>query len=203
MDVKEYPRATVILRGYSAEVTERILDIIDGDGLDLAVEVTRNSASFADLKRHIQDHPRLRIGAGTIVTMADAQLAVSMGCQFVLSPVVLPVNVVEFCHNAGVLVIPGAYTPTEIHAAWASGADIVKLFPVRDLSAHYVRDVRGPLGDVPIMAVGGVSLSNIRTLLGHGVNYVGIGSALFPKPASELAAADLRQALHSLETAVS
>lgn len=201
MNINDYPRATVILRGYPTHIVDCILETIDDDGLDVAVEVTRNSQNFTDLERQVREHPDVRIGAGTILTLEDARLAVSLGCQFVLSPVALPPAVIDLCHQAEVLVIPGAYTPTEIYAARQAGADIVKLFPIRDLSEHYVRDIEAPLGGTPIMGVGGVTLATMGSLFERGVSYVGIGAALFGRPMQDLEATDIRQALRDLAAA--
>lgn len=114
-----------------------------------------------------------------MLDVADAQAAIDLGCRFVLSPVVLDRSVVDLCHAAGLLVVPGVYTPSEIYTAVRNEADIVKVFPIGQLPASYIKDVRAPLGDEPIMGVGGVSIANMGELFSHGVDYVGLGSSLF------------------------
>lgn len=202
MKIADYPRVTIILRNVPQRVVDVIVATIDDDGLDLAVEVTRNSTNFDDLSRYARGHPTVRIGAGTVLTEDDARAAIDAGCQFVLSPVLLPTGTVELCHGAGLIVVPGAYTPTEIHRARESGADIVKLFPVRDLSAHYVRDVKAPLGEVPIMGVGGVSIEAIPELLAQGVDYVGIGSGFLGSDLGAVTDEQVRTSLHRVVAAV-
>lgn len=196
MRLEEYPKVTVILRNVPRRVVDAVVGTIDDADLDLAVEVTRNSANFADVGSYVAEHPRVRIGAGTVITEDDARAAIEAGCQFVLSPVLLDDSVVALCKAAGLLVVPGAYTPTEIHRAVASGADIVKLFPVRDLSEQYVRDVKAPLGDVPIMGVGGVSVAGMPRLFASGVDYVGIGTGLLGKDLPAVSEEQVRDALH-------
>jgi 2-dehydro-3-deoxyphosphogluconate aldolase/(4S)-4-hydroxy-2-oxoglutarate aldolase len=174
-----YPRTTVILRDASVELADAVVQTIAEEHLRIAVEITRNSANFSDIERYAADHPKLAIGAGTVVDVTGARSAIDLGCQFILSPVVLDRSVVELCHEAGLLVVSGGYTPTEIHTAVQNGADIVKVFPIGQLSASYIKDVRAPLGEVPIMGVGGVSIANMGDLFSRGVNYVGLGSSLF------------------------
>lgn len=198
MKLAEYPRVTIILRNVPRRLVDAVVGTIADDGLDLAVEVTRNSANFEDVGRYVREHPSVRIGAGTVITDDDARVAIDAGCQFVLSPVLLASSTVEMCHAAGLLVIPGAYTPTEIRRAVDAGADIVKLFPVRDLSEHYVRDVQAPLGDVPLMGVGGVSVAGIPGLFAQGLGYVGIGSGLLGRDLDAVTEDQTREALHGV-----
>lgn len=202
MNVDDYPRATVILRNVPRHVADAVVGTIGDDRLDLAVEITRNSANFDDVARYVREYADVAVGAGTVLGEDDARRAIDAGCRFVLSPVLLPPSVVDLCHTAGLLVVPGAYTPTEIFRAVEEGADIVKLFPVRDLSEHYVRDVRAPLGDVPLMGVGGVSLTNMRALLTRGLDYVGIGSGLFGGDLGAVTEDRVRDALHEVAALV-
>lgn len=184
--ISHYPRVTVILREVPTAVIHEIVNVIAERQLDLAIEVTRNSSNFTQVRSLIASHPDVLLGAGTILTLDDARQAADMGCRFILSPVVLPAEVVDLAHDAGMLAIPGAYTPTEVHTAAANGADIVKLFPVRDLPPSYVRDIRAPLGPIPLMGVGGISTSNITTMFESGLDHVGIGSSLFGKEVTDL-----------------
>lgn len=179
LTVATYPRATVILRDATVEFTNAVVQTIADEHLGIAVEITRNSANFGDIGRYTADHPNLAIGAGTVLDVADARSAIGLGCKFILSPVVLDRSVVELCHEASMLVVSGGYTPTEIYTAVRNGADIVKVFPIGQFSASYIKDVRAPLGKVPIMGVGGVSIANMGELFSQGINYVGLGSSLF------------------------
>lgn len=201
MELADYPKVTVILRNAPRALADAVIGTIASDGLELAIEITRNSANFNDVARYVLEYPHVTIGAGTILTGDDASLAVDAGCKFILSPVALAPSVVDLGHTASMLVIPGAYTPTEIYQAFQEGADIVKLFPIRDLSAHYVRDVKATLGDIPIMGVGGVSMANMDQLLAGGVDYVGIGSGLFGREPGVLTDERVGEALRHLAAA--
>lgn len=179
LTVATYPRATVILRDVAVELADAVVQTIADERLSIAVEITRNSANFSDIERYAGEHPQLAIGAGTVLDVADAQAAIDLSCRFVLSPVILDRSVVDLCHAAGLLVVPGAYTPSEIYTAVRNEADIVKVFPIGQLPASYIKDIRAPLGNVPIMGVGGVSIANMGELFSRGVDYVGLGSSLF------------------------
>jgi len=194
----DYPRVTVILRDVPQDAVEAIVTAIQDGHLDLAVEITRNSSNFHQIGRLVAEHPDVLVGAGTILNLDDARQAADMGCRFILSPVVLPADVIGFAHDAGMLTIPGAYTPTEVHAAVHNGADIVKLFPVRDLSPSYVRDIRAPLGPIPFMGVGGVSVANIPAMFDRGLEYIGIGSSLFGKQLDRMNTDAIAQTLTDL-----
>lgn len=121
--------------------------------------------------------PGTLIGAGTVLDAAQAAEVISAGADFVVSPVT-DRDMIQVCRDAGILVAPGAFTPTEIMKAWRAGADIVKVFPATSLGPQYFRDLRGPLPHVRLMPTGGVTLENTRDFLAAGACCVGIGTAL-------------------------
>lgn len=202
MERVDYPKVTVILRNATRHFADAVIGTIANDGLDLAVEITRNSKNFNDIARYVNEYPNVAIGAGTILTLDDAALAIGAGCKFILSPVVLTAPLVELCHAASTLVVSGAYTPTEIYRATQEGADIVKLFPISEVSTHYVRDIKAPLGNIPIMGVGGVSMSNMGEFFATGIDYVGIGSGLFGKEPESLTDERVGEVLRDLAALV-
>ena len=115
------------------------------------------------------------IGAGTVMTLEQADEAKRAGADFALAPDT-NVNVIRHVVGLGMVSVPGAMTPSEIAAAYEAGAGIVKLFPAGDLGLDYVKAIRGPINHVPLMAVGGVDLDNVRKFLDNGFTSVGIGS---------------------------
>jgi 2-dehydro-3-deoxyphosphogluconate aldolase/(4S)-4-hydroxy-2-oxoglutarate aldolase len=117
------------------------------------------------------------LGAGTVTDAATASAVIDAGASFVVSPVFKP-EVVAACHARDVAVMPGCFSPTEILAAYESGADIVKLFPATALGPQFIKDVRGPLPQVKLMPTGGVTLENAGDWVRAGAVAVGIGSAL-------------------------
>jgi len=125
--------------------------------------------------------PEAIVGAGTVLTRGQAEAALAAGARFLVSPVG-DTWLVEMGHAAGVAVAIGGLTPTEIVAAQRAGADYVKLFPGDALGGpKYIRNLRGPLPDVPLMVTGGVTRENAADYLAAGAQSVGLGSDLVPK----------------------
>lgn len=123
---------------------------------------------------------KLCIGAGTVMTETQVSIAAEAGARYIISPDTNEA-VIKKTKALGLISIPGALTPTEIANAYAFGADYVKLFPAGDLGLVYIQSVRAPLAHIPMMAVGGVSVENIRSFLDAGLVGVGIGSAIVDK----------------------
>lgn len=117
------------------------------------------------------------LGAGTVLTGQQAAVAVDAGAEFLIAPNV-DEEVMESASGLGVLHIPGALTPTEIAFAARLGAPAVKLFPAARLGAAYVRDLRGPLPGLRLIATGGVSAANAAEFLEAGCIAVAAGGAL-------------------------
>jgi 2-dehydro-3-deoxyphosphogluconate aldolase/(4S)-4-hydroxy-2-oxoglutarate aldolase len=122
------------------------------------------------------------IGAGTVLDAVTARAAILSGAEFIVAPTLNP-EVVEICHRYDKVVVPGAYTPTEILTAWELGADIVKLFPAEAGGPAYVKAVQAPLPQVKLMAVGGVSLETAAAFIRAGAVALGVGSNLVNKKA--------------------
>ncbi len=117
------------------------------------------------------------IGIGSVRSLDEAKLAIDSGAQFVVSPITsLPI--IDFCKQSTIVVCPGAFSPTEIATCWDAGADIVKVFPARNLGANYIRDVLAPMPYLKLMPTGGVDLKNIASYFAAGAAAVGIGSQL-------------------------
>lgn len=122
------------------------------------------------------DGPYL-VGAGTVIRRPQLEAARRAGADFAVAPV-FDRELVSTAVAEGLPFIPGAFTPTEIAAAWASGATFVKLFPASGVGPAFVRELRGPMSEVEIIATGGVDASNARAYLDAGAAAVGVGSAL-------------------------
>lgn len=144
-----------------------------------AIEITMTVPGAVDIIRELaRTKPAgTLIGAGTVLDAGTATEAIAAGADFIVSPVT-DRDTIQACREAGVLVAPGAFTPTEIVAAWRAGADIVKVFPATSLGPQFFRDLRGPLPFVRLMPTGGVTLENARLFLAAGACAVGIGTAL-------------------------
>jgi len=117
------------------------------------------------------------IGAGSVLDGETARAALLAGADFLVSPV-LRQDVITMAKRYGKIVIPGAFTPTEILTAWEAGADVVKVFPATKLGPEFFKDIRGPLPQVKLTPTGGVNLGNLGQFLQAGAVFVGVGSAL-------------------------
>jgi 2-dehydro-3-deoxyphosphogluconate aldolase / (4S)-4-hydroxy-2-oxoglutarate aldolase len=145
-----------------------------------AVEVTLTSngalAALARLREELP--PDALLGVGTVRSAEDAERAVGAGAAYLIAPDFRP-EVVGWAVAREVPVIPGALTPTEIAAAWAAGATAVKVFPVSAVGGPaYLRAVRAPLPEVPMVPTGGVGIDDIGAYLAAGAAAVGIGAPL-------------------------
>jgi 2-dehydro-3-deoxyphosphogluconate aldolase/(4S)-4-hydroxy-2-oxoglutarate aldolase len=176
-------RLIAILR--RVEPRERLLGLVEGlaeDGVRL-FEVTLDEPGAGDDLIAVRE--RLRsggmtepvVGAGTVVTADRLEAAMAADAAFIVAPT-LDVDLVARTIDRGVPVIPGAYSPTEIALAWRSGATFVKVFPVSSLGPSHVRELRGPLPDIELIATGGVDQSDARSFLAAGCVAVGVGGAL-------------------------
>ena len=154
------------------------------------VEITLDSADALETIASLRDDPQLVVLAGTVRTADDVRAAVAAGAQACVGPGLVP-EVLAACREAGLPAIPGAMTPTEVETAWRLGAELVKLFPAARLGPEFVRDLRGPLGDVPLLATGGVDTANTPAFLRAGAAAVGVGSALVGAADITAAARDL------------
>ncbi|HEY2783428.1 MAG TPA: bifunctional 4-hydroxy-2-oxoglutarate aldolase/2-dehydro-3-deoxy-phosphogluconate aldolase [Fimbriiglobus sp.] len=120
---------------------------------------------------------RIVLGVGTVISAEDGQRAVDAGAEFLVAPTFNP-EVVRLAQLLDVVVMPGAFTPTEILAAWNAGADVVKVFPAEVVGPAFFRAMRGPLPHVKLMPTGGVDLSTAAAFLKAGAVCLGVGSQL-------------------------
>lgn len=178
-----FPKVTVILRGYDYNQVNSVMEVLASKGEHFAVEVTLNSPDvFNTIKNIVHQYGEsLFIGAGTVLNLEDAKRAVESGAQFILSPIMLDKEILEYCKDKGIMTIPAGMTPTEVYQLFQDGADIVKLFPATSIDLSHFKAMKGPLGELPLMAVGGVNSHNTNNFLDGGASYVGIASGIFHK----------------------
>jgi 2-dehydro-3-deoxyphosphogluconate aldolase/(4S)-4-hydroxy-2-oxoglutarate aldolase len=122
----------------------------------------------------------MNIGAGTVCTMEELDLACDAGASFIVSPI-LSIEIIKKSIERKVAVFPGALTPTEIFKAHLLGATAVKVFPITSFGPKYVKDLIAPLDNMKLIPVGGVSKNNIRAFFENGSYGVGMASSLFSK----------------------
>ena len=138
--------------------------------------ITENREKLKALKKALGN--RIRFGAGTVLTKDEVQAAFDAGAEYIISPDT-DEEVITETKRLGMLSIPGAMTPSEVKRAWKLGADMVKLFPADDLGMHYIQNLKGPLGHIPLMATGGVNPVTIPQFLKAGITAVGTGITVF------------------------
>jgi 2-dehydro-3-deoxyphosphogluconate aldolase/(4S)-4-hydroxy-2-oxoglutarate aldolase len=161
----------------------------------LALEITMTSpGALGAIEEAVEKlGDRVIIGVGSVLDAVTARLAILAGAGFVVSPVLKP-EIIEVCQRYSIPCIPGAFTPTEILAAWETGADVVKIFPATKLGPSFIKDIRGPLPQVKLTPTGGVNLENTGEFIKAGAVFAGVGGALVDKKlVAEKKWADLAQ----------
>jgi len=142
------------------------------------VEITFTVPEAPRVMAELAPQADLVVGAGTVLTAAQARDALAAGARFIIAPN-LSREVAAEAVRAGVMFCPGAYTTTEILAAREAGAHVVKVYPVGVAGGPpYIRVIRDPLPDVPMLAAGGTTLDNVVPFLEAGCVGVGLGASL-------------------------
>src|SRR5579864_2503634 len=149
------------------------------DGGVNVMEITFTVPHALEVIRQVQQvlGDRILLGAGTVLDPETARAAILAGTEFIVAPT-LNLEVIRLCHRYDKLVLPGAFSPTEILAAWEAGADIVKVFPADVLGPAFFKAMRGPLPQIRLMPTGGVDLNSAAEFLRAGACCLGLGSQL-------------------------
>ncbi len=142
------------------------------------VEITFNVPDAHEVIGKIASTEGVTVGAGTVLSISDAKMALEAGASYIVSPH-LDEEIVRFTKEAGTVSIPGACTPTEILRAHRAGADIVKLFPFVEMGGlRFLKTIRGPLPFIKYMPSGGVTDENYQEYLDASVSGIIVGSAI-------------------------
>lgn len=176
-------RAIGVVRASKFTLGMEMAKAIAQGGMKL-IEIAWNSDQAPTLVTQLrQVLPECQIGVGTILSVDQLYAAIQAGAQFCFSPHV-DANLIKAALAENIAVVPGALSPTEIVTAWQAGASSVKVFPVERLGgSQYIRSLQGPLGHIPMIPTGGVSLDNAEAMIKAGAIAVGLSSNLFPTPA--------------------
>lgn len=166
-----------IIRGADPNDVMKITEALLNGGVT-TIEVTMNSPKALSVIEKITEEfgDRVLVGAGTVLDAETARHAILAGAKFILSPTVNS-DTITLTKRYGAVSIPGAFTPTEILSAYENGGDIIKVFP-GILGPSYIKDILGPLPQIPLLPTGGVDLENIHAFFTAGAVGCGIGSAL-------------------------
>lgn len=144
-----------------------------------AIEVTFTVPGAAEIIRRLAEEmdDEILLGAGTVLTADQAREAVAAGAEYLIAPDTDP-EVIAEAHRLGRPIFPGAFSPSEVARAWKLGADLIKLFPAARLGPAYLKDLRGPFPQIPLVPVGGVDASNCADYFRNGAVAIGVGGKL-------------------------
>jgi 2-dehydro-3-deoxyphosphogluconate aldolase/(4S)-4-hydroxy-2-oxoglutarate aldolase len=178
LDIILTTKIIAVIRMPDAAKVARTAEAIRRGGVR-AIEITMTTPGALEIIGEMAGEKRagVLIGAGTVLDAATAAAVIQAGADFVVSPV-LNFDMIRVCRDGDTFVAPGAFTPTEILAAWGEGADVVKVFPASAAGPKYFKDLKGPFPDVRLMPTGGVSVENAAEFMRSGACCVAIGTAL-------------------------
>lgn len=175
-------RALGIIRVQAASDLVRIAQALYAGGLS-CLEITMTTpGALRAIEGAREELPEVLMGAGTVLDAPTARQAILAGAQFLVTPTVR-LDVLEVAHRYGIPAIIGAMTPTEILTAWEAGANLVKVFPASALGSKYLREVHGPLPQIPLVPTGGITAENAAEFIQAGAVAVCAGSWLVDKKA--------------------
>ena len=175
--IEECGIVAIIRANSSKELFDTAVAIKNG-GVDV-IEITMTTPNalqvISDVSNRLGDS--VLIGVGSVLDAETARAAMLAGAEFVVSPVTKP-DIIAICNRYGKVIIPGAFTPTEILCAWETGADYVKVFPSSGVGPSYIKDIKAPLPQIPLVPTGGVTAENASEFIKAGAAALGVGSAL-------------------------
>ncbi|WP_287453955.1 bifunctional 4-hydroxy-2-oxoglutarate aldolase/2-dehydro-3-deoxy-phosphogluconate aldolase [Leptolyngbya sp. UWPOB_LEPTO1] len=182
LNLLEKERSISIIRAPNFQMGLQMAKTAISGGMRL-IEISWNTDASTELVSQLRSmFPDCTIGVGTILAPSDLKNAIAAGAQFAFMPHT-DFDLIAIAKRQEIPIIPGAFTPTEIMTAWNAKASCVKVFPIP--SVNYLKAVRAPLGHIPMIPTGGVTIENAKSLIQAGAIAVGIGGNLFPKIAIE------------------
>ncbi|OAB26535.1 2-dehydro-3-deoxyphosphogluconate aldolase [Paenibacillus macquariensis subsp. defensor] len=178
MESLKETKIIAIVRGIPEDKADAAAEALWEGGVRF-LEVTMNTPGALNIIRRWRDRfdGRVNIGAGTVTDADLAAAAIKAGAEFLITPNT-DEDTIKHAVNAGIPIVPGAMTPTEIVQAWKFGAQAVKVFPSGTLGASYIKELQGPLSHIPMVATGGVTLDNMATYAASGAYAFGLGGSL-------------------------
>jgi 2-dehydro-3-deoxyphosphogluconate aldolase/(4S)-4-hydroxy-2-oxoglutarate aldolase len=170
-----------VIRTSSADDARFAVEEVAHGGIPI-IEVTMTVPGAIDVIRGLaKSFPEVVLGAGTVVDEDTARQCIEAGAQFIGNPALDLPTVERVQKNPEVIMMSGALTPTEVLSAWKAGADFVKIFPCSLVgSDNYIRTLKRPFPNVPLIAAGGVNQQNAAHYILAGVAAVSVGKELIP-----------------------
>jgi 2-dehydro-3-deoxyphosphogluconate aldolase/(4S)-4-hydroxy-2-oxoglutarate aldolase len=173
-----------VIRVSSAVEALEVARAIHEGGISV-IEVTMTVPGAMDVIKEVSRKfgEEVLLGAGTVLDPETARAALLNGARFLVTPTLNP-EVIKMSNRYGAVIIPGALTPTEILTAWEAGADLVKVFPIAQVGGpSYIRAIRGPLPQIPLVPTGGVNLQNAGEFIQAGAAAIAAGGELVDRKA--------------------
>jgi 2-dehydro-3-deoxyphosphogluconate aldolase/(4S)-4-hydroxy-2-oxoglutarate aldolase len=172
-----------VVRADSGKDAELAAEAVHRGGISI-VEITMTVPGAVKVIKELRKSlPHVLVGAGTVLNVESAKRCLDAGAQFLVSPG-FHRETVKFVTKKNVLFMVGALTPTELMAACDAGADFIKIFPCAQMGgASYIKALKGPFPDVPLVPTGGVNLENAADLIAAGAAALGVGGELIDKKA--------------------
>jgi len=167
-----------VIRARSADEASQAVDAIQAGGVGV-LEITMTVPGAVELIREVARRATdALVGAGTVLDPETATSCIEAGARFVVSPA-LNLDTIATCREAGIAVIPGALSPTEIVTAWNAGADLVKVFPAGAVGGpSYIKALKAPLPQIDLVPTGGVNLETAGDFIRAGAAALGVGGDL-------------------------
>lgn len=180
LKVLKQERAIAVIRAQSWQQACEMAKAVAAGGMKL-IEITWNGDRPEKTISYLRHElPDCQIGSGTLLNLEQLEMAIGSGAQFLFTPHT-DLTLIQTAVKANIPIIPGALSPTEIVTAWQAGASCVKVFPIQAVGgANYIRSLQGPLGNIPLIPTGGVTLKNAKEFLQAGAIAVGLAGDLFP-----------------------
>lgn len=171
-------RLVVVARAAAAEDYDSVLEVLADAGIR-SVELTLTTPGTFDRLPLLRERygADLDLGVGTVTTTAQLHAAVDAGCDYIVTPIT-SAALTEGAVAAGVPIVPGGLTPTELFASWSAGAAAVKVFPAGQVGPGYLSDLRGPFPDIAVVPSGGVDAAGAAAWLEAGALAVSVGGPL-------------------------
>ena len=181
LETVKQEQVIAVIRAFPKALGKQLAQAMEHGGIRL-IEITWNSDQPDSLIPELRaEMPDCIIGTGTVLNEDELNRAIAQGAQFVFTPHVNP-QLIATANAQNIPIIPGALSPTEMITAWQAGATAVKIFPAQAVGGvNYIKSLQGPLGNIPLIPTGGVTLDNAQAFIEAGATAVGLSSQLFPK----------------------
>jgi len=167
-----------VIRARSADEAGQVADAIQAGGVGI-LEITMTVPGAVEVIRELARRGGdALVGAGTVLDPESARACMDAGALFIVSPS-LNLDTIATCREAGVAILPGALTPTEVVTAWNAGADLVKVFPAGAVGGpSYIKALKAPLPQIEVVPTGGVNLKTAGDFIRAGASALGVGADL-------------------------